>query len=899
VLLAAPLAAAPGDPDPTFDGDGRVVTDLGGDEPIFGIAQQPDGKLVVGGYTTAGGTADCVVLRYLDDGSLDPTFGVGGVAIVDLGGGELCLGLALQPDGRIILVGRSDPGGGADAALLLRFDTNGALDPTFDLDGAATIDIGVNEILWSVAVQPDGKIVAVGSSQHAGNAQFTAVRVDATGALDPTFDGDGVVLTEVGGYDEAVAVALQPDGKIVAGGYRAVPALDSVLVRYNPDGSLDPSFDGDGIRVTDFGGSDEVRGLALQPDGAILTTGNIFGELTSDILVARYLPDGSLDPSFGLDGWVTTDFGGDEEARSIVVQPDGKIITAGRTTAEAYDFAIVRYLPDGSPDYSFNGDGRVTTDVGGDDDAWGLVLQLDGKLVAAGWTYNGNYSVALVRWLTAPSIVPEDPIDPDLLADGTKVTIVGSGQPARLTRDIVATFPAPVSAGTFSIDAGGTNPAPISVPGDTTCATVVFDPGEGPGQVVVDTDADGRLWPPDDGTEGRAALAASADPTVDYGSPAIDTANGCIDIVRSWTRSTVTEPGPLESYGFALDGVTVASTSLEAPTTLTLQQVRDIYACASEPPAVAGIDADGVLNNWAEVGGAPGRITRTLPPAGSELRAVFVASVLGGVTPGPAAGCPDVVEVPESSGAALIQGPLQGRFDEYIMPYGGSRWVFQANNAANPTLDRRGGTRPLGLVRNSALPCPTAPLAGLVADNAPAFMVRYDGAGYLLNNTFLVCATTRGGVTSEGIFDTSLAAAPGTFAAGMLGLGVAGPSINDGTVITGVSPTGDAITISPGAQGAFTDTIRIGIPVVSERNPSLTNPADAAIFPGVTEVAHVVDLRSSSYEIARALIGFQAGTDNKSPLCNGGNVGEILANGFLDLPAIPNGGAAATTCRLR
>ena len=179
-------------------------------------------------------------------------------------------------------------------------------------------------------------------------------------------------------------MALQPDGKIVAAG-RALG--DFALARYLPNGSLDPTFSGDGKVTTDFSGGsfDEVHALALQPDGKLVVAGR--GGVGHDFALARYLPNGTLDSTFSGDGKLTTDFGSVEfeMVLALVLQPDGKLVVAG-TGGAGHDFALARYLPNGTLDSTFSGDGKLTTDFGSNrDEASALAIQPNnGRLVVAG-----------------------------------------------------------------------------------------------------------------------------------------------------------------------------------------------------------------------------------------------------------------------------------------------------------------------------------------------------------------------------------------------------------------------------------------------------------------------------------------------------------------------------------
>jgi uncharacterized delta-60 repeat protein len=224
----------------------------------------------------------------------------------------------------------------------------------------------------------------------------------APGDLDPSFGEGGKVTTDVGpGSEMAAAIAIQADGKIVVAG-RGGPFSDFVLARYNTDGNLDPSFGIGGQVTTDFGGNnDAASGVAIQADGKIVAAGSAAPESSCcQFALARYNTDGSLDPSFGTGGQVTTDFGGLDEASGVAIQADGKIVVAGRGGPSS-DFALARYNADGTLDPSFGTGGQVTTDFGGFGDAAnGVAIQTDGKIVAAGTGF------ALARYNTDGSLDP-------------------------------------------------------------------------------------------------------------------------------------------------------------------------------------------------------------------------------------------------------------------------------------------------------------------------------------------------------------------------------------------------------------------------------------------------------------------------------------------------------------
>jgi len=229
------------------------------------------------------------------------------------------------------------------------------------------------------------------------------------GSLDTTFGGDGRVTTDfTPSNDEAVAIAIQGDGKILAGGIAREPMGRFALARYDVDGSLDNTFGGDGRVTTDFGtGVDWINALAIQTDGKIVAVGADRPATGNNVklALARYETDGDLDPTFSGDGKVTTNFTpGYDYAEDVVLQLDGKIIVAGGAGGAGGRFALARYNTGGGLDSTFGGDGRVVTDFNtGDDDATGMALQSDGKIVAGGWSgpaRSNNFRFAVARYNT-------------------------------------------------------------------------------------------------------------------------------------------------------------------------------------------------------------------------------------------------------------------------------------------------------------------------------------------------------------------------------------------------------------------------------------------------------------------------------------------------------------------
>jgi uncharacterized delta-60 repeat protein len=408
VVLASPAAAPPGDLDPTFGGDGKVTTDFPGSFSEVGraVAIQADGKIVALGTAAVSGMNDFALARYNIDGSLDTAFSGDGMVTTDFAGDtDEAYGLAIQPDGKIVTAGLAVVSGNFDFALA-RYNPDGSLDTTFDGDGKVTTDfLDALEAAFGVAIQGDGTIVAAGCVGCFPGTAFALARYNVDGSLDTTFDLDGKVTTPFTGSNDTAAwgVAIQADGKIVAEGYAAISGYQFALARYNTDGSLDSTFDGDGKVTTDIaGGNDRGFGVTIQGDGRIVAVGE--AAIVSgppDFALARYNGDGSLDSSFDGDGKVTTDFAGDyDRVESVAIQNNGKIVTAGfARVSGTNDFALARYNADGALDTTFGGDGKVTTDFAGStDEAYGVAIQSNGRIVAAGGAFVSGFNFALARY---------------------------------------------------------------------------------------------------------------------------------------------------------------------------------------------------------------------------------------------------------------------------------------------------------------------------------------------------------------------------------------------------------------------------------------------------------------------------------------------------------------------
>lgn len=323
---------AAGDLDPTFGVGGKVTTEFFHDnistqETIYSVATTASGKIIAAGE-------GAFVVQYNSDGSLDSTFGQKGFAAF---GGRI-RDLEVQSDGKILAVGQTE----YSDFLIYRYDVDGNPDSTFGDSGIVVTDMGGADTAFAVAVQNDGRIIAVGSSRGSGTSveDFAVARYMTSGALDTTFSSDGKLTTDFGaGNDQCNCVVVQSNGRIVAAGRSGT---GFAVARYNVNGSLDTSLDGDGKLITNaLKASDELYRAAVQTDGKILLAGNVANGNNSDFAIARFNANGTPDNSFGGTGKVTTELGADyDSATDIVLQDDGKILVAGTGTGSTSITAV-------------------------------------------------------------------------------------------------------------------------------------------------------------------------------------------------------------------------------------------------------------------------------------------------------------------------------------------------------------------------------------------------------------------------------------------------------------------------------------------------------------------------------------------------------------------------------
>ncbi len=329
----------------------------------------PDGKLLVGGNAVVSGSIQLALARYLANGTLDSTFNSGGFRTYDLGSGDdVCEDMAIGPDGKIVMAGAN--AGATDDFAVLRCLSDGTPDTSFGVNGVITSSFGSsNDVLSAVVVQPDGKIVVGGQSYNGSKYVFAMVRYTVTGGLDTSFGGGGVSTSFGSGNDAVKALALQPDGKILAGGYSfQTGSNDMAFARYLPNGTLDTTFYSAGKRIVSFvSGNDFCTGMALQPDGRVVCVGYASNGTNDDMAVLRLSPDGTLDTTFDGDGKVALAPGSQaDQLYAAALTQDGNIVAAGlsQNASSLSQFAVVRLLG-GPNDLLVNGGFEANEFLGG------------------------------------------------------------------------------------------------------------------------------------------------------------------------------------------------------------------------------------------------------------------------------------------------------------------------------------------------------------------------------------------------------------------------------------------------------------------------------------------------------------------------------------------------------
>ena len=340
-------------------------------------------------------------------GTLDRSFSADGKIISETYRGNYCNSTAIQADGKIIVAGS----GGYDnigGFLLARYNSDGTIDNSFGNQGRSIIGFSEDgEYIESIAILPDGKILAAGWFGSYGSIDIALLQYNPNGSLDSSFGINGIVITDIARFDYIYDMALQPDGKIVVAGDRVkdenFDTETSFTVRYMPNGSLDNSFGKRGIVITTYKSNTEIKSVAVQPEGKIII-GGIYWGVAHEYMLVRYRTDGSIDSSFGVNGIARLSFGYDlgdySELFDIAVQADGKIIATGTNGVFEYHLVVARFTANGAVDSSFGGGKGYTSSFFEEGISYGstVLIQEDGKILVAGdYHYDVISSFALLR----------------------------------------------------------------------------------------------------------------------------------------------------------------------------------------------------------------------------------------------------------------------------------------------------------------------------------------------------------------------------------------------------------------------------------------------------------------------------------------------------------------------
>ncbi|MCK6602769.1 MAG: FG-GAP-like repeat-containing protein [Bacteroidetes bacterium] len=394
-----------GDLDPTFGSGGKVTADFGSFGQVRDVVIQSNGKIVAGGFNSSGMFA----MRFKTNGTIDSSYGTNGIASAGINQSYKTL---IQSDNKVILVGYD----GSNVPTAARLDTTGALDASFGTNGVAILSALGGGYCYGAALQSDGKILLTSRSYNGSNYDVMIARLNTNGTLDTGFNSSGYISVDFGNWEDSYGVAQQSDGKIIFSGASTNIGNDFrylAIGRLKSDGTLDSTgFGTNGKVLTLYGASVSVGpwNIYEQSDSKIVVS----GYSDSKFLLSRYDASGNLDTGFNGTGKATIDFGYTAYGYSVAFQTDGKILIGGGSeNGVDADFALARVKTNGIIDSTFGINGKVTTDFGGSNYAYSVKVQQDGKVVLAGYT--GSQTAALVRYYvqevvpTVPSVTEISP----------------------------------------------------------------------------------------------------------------------------------------------------------------------------------------------------------------------------------------------------------------------------------------------------------------------------------------------------------------------------------------------------------------------------------------------------------------------------------------------------------
>jgi uncharacterized delta-60 repeat protein len=450
------------------------------------------------GSVLNGSTRDFGVVRLLADGGPDAAFGTGGTVMTDFQGRfDDAYDVALQTDGKIVVVGSSSLNGFSDMAAA-RYLPNGSLDTSLDGDGKLIVQLfpgTMGDLLRSVAIQADGKIVAGG----AADPGVAVLRLNVDGSPDNQFDSDGVAVTTIGsGGANFHDIAVLPDGKIVAAGSNGGSCI---AARFNPNGTLDTSFAAAGKFIAGTGFYTQCVGMAMQADGKLVLAGQASPGNQYDSFIARLNPDGTFDPTFNASGYAVKNVNpsGADWFTDVQVQSDGRAVAAGWTGSfPEYNFAVARFTVAGASDATFGLGGLATDDISANDAANVSLIYGDKLLVAGdnGGDASGQFGVRAARYNLAATPTASSDFDGDGSADYAVF------RPSTGTWYVLRSSDSSFTAFQFGVN--GDVPVDGDFDGDGRTDAAIFRPG------------DGRWWVSSsrDGSVSNAAFGQAGDEPV-------------------------------------------------------------------------------------------------------------------------------------------------------------------------------------------------------------------------------------------------------------------------------------------------------------------------------------------------------------------------------------------------
>ncbi len=410
--LAATQFTGLGSVNTGFGTNGMLTINLGANEIGRAIARDSNGLLYLLGDTGNGGSInDLLLIRLTSSGSLDATWDTDGILVQNINAVDFAVGLAIDDSDRPIVSATTAALGQLADWAVLRYETSGTLSASgFGSNGIVqfSAETGTGTYNQALARQADGKLLLVGHHATTVSGNGLIFRLNSDGSMDTSFNTSGKAIADIQPQASTVALTEQPDGKILATAQLTLAGVQALgTYRLNADGSSDTGFAAGAGRKTFRRGATQVEDLALQSDGRFIVAGAFTDGNTDPALLIRYNADGNLtDSGFGYFGTIYADWGsGQDRALAIHLQSDGKLLVAGASAnGGGNDLVVARYLSDGTPDTGFNGSGLQILDQGGDDQATAILQASDGGVLVAASSAGGNPKALLLRFNTDGSL---------------------------------------------------------------------------------------------------------------------------------------------------------------------------------------------------------------------------------------------------------------------------------------------------------------------------------------------------------------------------------------------------------------------------------------------------------------------------------------------------------------